>query len=212
MGGRRSADIGKPHAELDYLHELFTPRHGPYVALQSVDTEALALYELLHQLNQRQAVTLEYQHIPFTPFAPKPEPSLSDVYKWQVWTFAMKRRSEELRDWAWSGYRYLQSLHPKHRLETSKGGAPFMYLHRKSGTAITTGNCDVSAVLQEVVHDDITQLLLVGDAGTWRADESEASRRRLLDIAVLTFDEIARAAFGQFFAKQNQALLAAVPG
>ena len=73
----------------------------------------------------------------------------------------MQRRSEDLRDWMWSGYRYLQNLYPKHRLEISKGGAPFLYFHRGSGTAVTAGNIEVSPMLQEVVHDEIAQLLLV---------------------------------------------------
>jgi hypothetical protein len=212
MGVRRSKDIVKAQTEIEYLHALFALRNGPDGTLQGAGTEALALYELMHQLTQRNSLTLENRRIPFVPFPPKPEPSRSDVFRWGVWSAALQRHSEELRDWTWSGYRYLQSLYPKHRLETTTRGASVVYFYRESGTAITAGAIEVGPMLQMVVRDEIAQMVLVLGVGTWRADESGPPRRPFVDVSVFTFDVRAHAALEAFFEKRDQAVRAAERG
>ena len=195
-----------PLAELEEMQAAFTPRHHWTNGSFGRSTEQpFELVCLLHQLRAAGSVTLGYQHIPCVPFDEKRWYREQEPEERAALAVAARRRGSELQDQTWSGYCYLKSLFPGRKFETYRDGIPFLYLERESGAACTAGNVEPGRMLHMVVARDISRLFIVGNQHSWR-EERPAGNHEMLDSAVLSFDDNARAALSDFFDGQVAAL------
>jgi hypothetical protein len=219
-------ECGEAFQRLQELHRIFNSRtYWGSGDVESEDSCGLGMLRILDGFRSEGELCLEFHTIELAK-CPRPSWGPGDDYEWRMATFACERRGkQDLKDYMWSGYRYLQKSHSNEQLETTGRSLPFLYIASSAGRAVTAGNVGVATLLRSIVNNELASVSVVAAAGTWlntdlhdlrQSDFKEFLRRcdalqGLCDMATVTFSATVRDTLDAFFeqedARSREALL-----